>query len=430
MNEKMKILRESTRLAVIGAGTAGTAASVFAAEKGISTVQLGKPSEIGFASGCLDLFSILPGEPPRVFSDPWQGIRAIAASRPCHPYARVSQSDIQGGFDAFTRFMDSCGIRYHTGTDRNRHIITPAGTLKSTWAFPSSMAAGVDAVERKKRVLIVEIKGLKGFGAKQAAGPLQQILPDSKTAAVEFPGKENTGDLLCERLAWDLEEPDVLKAFADRIKPFADGVDAVGLPAVLGIYRFEKLRRQVETILDRPVFEIPTQSPSVTGLRMKEAFVSGAADAGILVIPEMVKKIDTDKDGAFVFTVTQGFQKRTITAEYLILATGRFMGKGLGVRDGSIREMLFDIPVSQPADRSGWYHRDFFHPAGHPVNRAGIETDESFRPLGKNGGVFHPRLYAAGGILAHQDWKREKSGSGISIASAFKAVSSIAAETG
>jgi glycerol-3-phosphate dehydrogenase subunit B len=63
--------------------------------------------------------------------------------------------------------------------------------------------------------------------------------------------------------------------------------------------------------------------------------------------------------------------------------------------------------------------------AGNPVNRAGIETDDFFRPLGPTGSVFHPRLYASGSILAHQDWKREKSGSGIAIASAFKAVSHI-----
>ncbi|MFO7751524.1 MAG: glycerol-3-phosphate dehydrogenase subunit GlpB [Desulfobacteraceae bacterium] len=430
MNKRVKTSSDSFSLAVIGAGTAGIAASVFAAQRGISTVQLGKPSEIAFASGCLDLFSTLPGEPPRSFSSPREGIRAMAASNPAHPYARVSESKILDGFDSFTRFMASCGIRYHIDPDRNRCIITPAGTLKSTLAVPSAMAAGADAVEKKQRILIIGIHGLKGFGAKQAALPLQRVLPEIETATVEFPGRENTGDLLCERLAWDLEKPSVLEAFAGRIKPFSYHVDAVGVPAVLGIWRFEELRRQLETFLGRPVFEIPAFAPSVTGLRMKEAFISRAADAGITVIPETVEKIHMDTHGGFVFTVVQGLKKREIRAEYLIMATGRFMGRGLGVRDGAIREMLFDIPVNQPPDRSGWYHRDFFHPAGHPVNRAGIETDSCFRPLGKGGAVFHSRLYAAGGILAHQDWKREKSGSGISIASAFKAVSSIAADTG
>jgi glycerol-3-phosphate dehydrogenase subunit B len=90
---------------------------------------------------------------------------------------------------------------------------------------------------------------------------------------------------------------------------------------------------------------------------------------------------------------------------------------------------LFDLPVTQPENRSGWLSNDFFDPAGHPVNRAGIETDDCFRPLDKAGAVFHPRLYAAGSILAYQDWKREKSGAGISLVSAFKAVSHIAQNT-
>ncbi len=87
--------------------------------------------------------------------------------------------------------------------------------------------------------------------------------------------------------------------------------------------------------------------------------------------------------------------------------------------------MLFDIPVTQTPDRSGWFRRDFFDARGHAVNRAGVETDGFFRPL-KDGKVFHPRVYAAGSILAHQDWKREKSGSGISIASAYRAIAHLA----
>lgn len=69
--------------------------------------------------------------------------------------------------------------------------------------------------------------------------------------------------------------------------------------------------------------------------------------------------------------------------------------------------------------------KGFFDGRGHAVNRTGIETDGCFRPLDRAGRVVHPNLYAAGSILAHQDWKREKSGSGISIASAYRAVSRV-----
>ena len=34
----------------------------------------------------------------------------------------------------------------------------------------------------------------------------------------------------------------------------------------------------------------------------------------------------------------------------------------------------------------------------------------------------HPRLFAAGSLLAHQDWMRQRYGAGVAIATAYKAV--------
>jgi glycerol-3-phosphate dehydrogenase subunit B len=41
-----------------------------------------------------------------------------------------------------------------------------------------------------------------------------------------------------------------------------------------------------------------------------------------------------------------------------------------------------------------------------------------------------PRLFAAGSILAHQDWVREKCGSGLALASAYGAVRAVERLTG
>ena len=71
--------------------------------------------------------------------------------------------------------------------------------------------------------------------------------------------------------------------------------------------------------------------------------------------------------------------------------------------------------------RSEWHLHEFFDHKGHPVNRAGIEVEEQLRPLNA-GQPVHDNLYAAGAILAHQDWMRMKCGAGLAIATAFKAV--------
>ncbi len=59
---------------------------------------------------------------------------------------------------------------------------------------------------------------------------------------------------------------------------------------------------------------------------------------------------------------------------------------------------------------------------GHLINQAGLEIDDAFRPLDDSGGPAFETLFAAGSILAHNDWKRMKCGAGIAIATAFGAV--------
>ncbi len=414
-------------IAVIGTGMAGMAASIFAAARGLSTVCVGKPSEMSFASGCLDLFTRIPAtenQKAEGFENPFEGIEQLSRRQPGHPYARLTRDEIADGFEAFTAFMEKAGLTYHCSPQNNQKIITPAGTLKSTFCVPSAMIAGSRALAENKPILIVDILGLKGFGARQMAETLKKLHPETRSVTVAFPGRETAGDLMCERLAWDLETPETLNQFIDLLRPHVKGVAVVGLPAILGIYRFRELLATMEEQLGTGVFEIPTLAPSVTGMRTREAFLAHAPFAGIRHFPVFVKDVAVGQD--FRFKVTQGVETLEVRADHLVLGSGRFLGRGLGKGASGICEMLFDLPVTQPESRSSWFSPDFFDPKGHALNRAGIETDANFRPLGADGNVFHPRLYAAGSILAHQDWKRERSGSGLSISTAWKAVSAIA----
>ena len=51
-----------------------------------------------------------------------------------------------------------------------------------------------------------------------------------------------------------------------------------------------------------------------------------------------------------------------------------------------------------------------------------MTVDERWRPLDAAGKAAHPRLFAAGSLLAHQDWIRQRCGAGLAIATAYKAV--------
>jgi len=55
-------------------------------------------------------------------------------------------------------------------------------------------------------------------------------------------------------------------------------------------------------------------------------------------------------------------------------------------------------------------------------SKAGLEIDALFRPTDLAGRPVYDTLFAAGSILAHQDWMRQKCGAGLAIATAYGAV--------
>jgi len=180
---------------------------------------------------------------------------------------------------------------------------------------------------------------------------------------------------------------------------------------------------ELEATLGVALFEIPTMPPGATGLRLKETFESGLAACGVrLLLENKVFRAVADSSGGFLIEAGRSDAEQHIAAASVILATGRFMGGGLHADRRGVRETLFDLPVYQPEGRDGWHRQDFLDPKGHPVNRAGLEIDDSFRPLAASGRPAHAHLFAAGSILAHQDWIRMKCGAGLSIATAYGAV--------
>jgi len=195
------------------------------------------------------------------------------------------------------------------------------------------------------------------------------------------------------------------------------------MPAILGMERSHEIVEKLSSALGARVFEIPTMPVSVPGLRLNEAFMRGLSAKGVkLFFPNRVIKWEQDENGKFLLGTGRNRSDKWIQAEGVILAAGRFWAKGLRADRDKIRETLFDLPVSQPGERKEWHRREFFDPRGHPANQAGLEVDDLFRPIGKDGRPAFDNLFTCGSILAHQDWMRMKCGSGLAIGTASAAV--------
>ncbi|MEJ2156608.1 MAG: glycerol-3-phosphate dehydrogenase subunit GlpB [Desulfobacteraceae bacterium] len=422
----MSDLKEiKTDLMVIGSGMAGMAAAMFAAGHGIDTVQVGISGEINFASGLLDVLGVHPVAKGTRWADPWEAIERLVHDEPLHPYAKLGIDRIQSAMDLCLDFLKQAGLSYQTSGRRNSKIVTPAGTVKTTYGVPRSMFAGIQALDNRTPTLLVGLSGLKGFSTRLIMETMGPSWPALERITVDLPN--STGELYAEHVARSMDLAANRRVLADLIKPGIGECRAVGLPAVLGIYRTNAALDDLETALGIPVFEIPTMVPAVTGLRLREAFEHRLAQLGVRAhYQQKVLETEALPDGRFQFLVGHQVPEARVLAKRAILATGRFFGKGLHADRLGIRESLFNLPVDQPDERSRWHHRDLLYPGGHPINRAGVMVDAQFRPINSNGDVIHSNLFAVGSILAHQDWIRQKCGSGLSIATAYGAVRTVA----
>ena len=417
------------QLMVIGAGMAGMAAALFAARRGISTVQAGLTGETLYASGLFDLYGVAHGRSRSPIDDPWQGLDQLRQDYPDHPFCRVSNTQIRSAMDLLTGFLGEAGHPYRGYADKNARLITPVGTIKRTFRVPATMWAGVLALETKAPCLIVDIQGLRGFSATQIVKTLQPSWPALTPASIDLTWENRLGPKYAEHIARGLHLEDARIELADAIRPHLGKAKAVGLPAILGIHDTETVRKDLDRMLGVPVFEIPTMPPAISGVRLKEAFDIHMPELGVNTFyHHTVHAMHRRRDGRFALEIGGTKPETTVVAESVLLATGRFLGKGLVAGRQGIREALLDIPVSQPENRSCWHREAFLDPRGHAINLAGIEVDNRFRPVTRKGRSVYDNLYAAGSILAHQDWIRSKSGTGLAVATAFGAVAAMAAD--
>lgn len=409
-------------LIVIGTGMTGMAAALFAALRGIDTVQVGMTSELNFASGLLDLMGVCPSDPTRVYDDPWQAIDALVTEHPAHPYGRLQPADMRAAFTSLLQFLEQNGLPYFCSPERNLRLITPIGTEKTTYAIPRSCFHGIKALADKAGCLIVDFKGLKGFSAVQISQSLSARWPQLKPCRLEFPGSR-PGDLYPEQMALLLEAPENRTLLAEAIRPHLSNASYVALPAVLGLYRPYTVFNELQKLLEKPLFEIPTMPPAISGIRLRHVFEQNLPGRDVrLFAQQKVLRVLRHEHNRIELEI--GFQEPNaiVHARGAILASGRFFGRGLEADRRAVRETIFDLPVHQPSNRAGWHTKGLFDHGGHPINRAGVETDKHLRPTNKNGQVILPNLFAAGSILAHQDWVRMKCGSGLAITTAYSAV--------
>jgi glycerol-3-phosphate dehydrogenase subunit B len=439
---------------VVGGGLAGVTAALSAAREGADVRLVAhKESTLRQASGLIDALGYLPpteaGDPT---ATPTAGRTGTPADRPApegpladpydaldrlpdgHPYRLVGTDALREGLALFDESVD--GYR-GSHTDRNALVPTFGGTVKPTARYPASAAAGLASDDRP--MLVVGFRSLSAFDAREVADRLDAAGVPFPVSGVEVAfATAFRDDATLTRIAHALDRDESLDgrparaALAEAVEPALAAPDErparVGFPACLGDDDPAGVRADLAERLGAAVFEIPMGPPSLPGLRLADELY-GALDAAGVRYETGVPVVDANhtSDGRVAeLLVDRTGTEVPYAADAVVLATGGLVGKGLDSDREGVREPVLGCHVPHPANRYEWYVDDAF--GDQPYARFGVRADDRLRPLAADGTVQFPNVRVAGATLGGADVAREKSASGVSLATGVVAGREAAAE--
>ncbi|NIO06145.1 MAG: anaerobic glycerol-3-phosphate dehydrogenase subunit B [Proteobacteria bacterium] len=412
---------------VIGAGLSGLMAAKEAADNGMKTMILGKGMGLMHVlSGGIDLLGYYPGEDMTTQNGIHPALIKLIQNEPDHPYARVGMEDIKGALRSFSEVFGPEAYHYTGTPGRNTTLPTGVGTLRPSYLVPSTMIGGKDILSRP--TLLIGFHGFGSFYSVYAAKNLMRLgnrRGDIRLRSEDIEVSDIAGRSIFKAasLASQLDEESFRERVAARIRMALNGEDLVGFPAVLGLREAANVKMDLEARIGAQVFELSVLPPSIPGMRLFEIFKRRLQAGGVRMILgfEVISAMRKNRYCHCVVLKTPSGERR-YEADSFVLATGGLFGGGLRAERDRIVEPIFQLPVAQPKSRKAWFHDELFGPRSHPINRAGIRTDTRLNPIDENRRVILQNLFVAGSILGHHDPTREKSGTGVMIATGFKAV--------
>ena len=432
---------------VVGGGLAGITSAITAAREGADVrLVCHKRTSLRQASGLIDGLGYVParsepgeadaitqrhkdfrtvradrGEYTGPLVSPFEGVEDLP---PDHPYSILGPEALREGLALFD---DLTGDMYRGDhTERNALVPTFGGTVKPTARYPRAAAAGLASDSRP--MAVVGFRSITDFDARMVADSLELAGVPFEMTGVEVAFAESFGsDAKITRLAKALDHDEPIDgtpartALADAVDPHLDAAERVGFPALLGDDNTAEVRADLGDRLGVDVFELPMGPPSLLGLRLEDRLYD-ALDAEGVRFQTGTPVVGYDSsNGNRIDSVRVDHKGREVPyyADQYVLATGGFVGKGLDSDREAVREPVFDCHVPHPDDRYDWFVDDAF--GDHPFARFGIRPNTSMQPLDADGNPEFENLYAAGSVVGGADVAREKSASGVSLATAIVA---------
>jgi glycerol-3-phosphate dehydrogenase subunit B len=419
---------------VIGAGLSGLVAATRLAEAGAVVTLVAKGhASTHWGSGGLDVAA------PVGVGTPAAGVARLAAED--HPY-RFLAPDVAPSVDWLLERLAASGLPYAGSLDTPiRRVPTAIGGTRRVAIVPEAQSAALRPWDRDELLVVAGIAGFKDFWAAAIADSLGRETvwhgadrPSHVAGvAVELSGIASRNNLNALHLARRFDDPaqraEDIGRIASAVKGIAGGRPGrVAVPAVFGLAQHAEAWAELRERLPLEPFEVPLVPPSIPGMRLWRVLRERIRAAGGRVqVGEAVHRIHVDGGRVTAVEMEAATRSHLIRTDALILATGGIAGGGLiATHDGHILEPLLNLHVDAP-EHEAWLVADALDPAGHPLEAAGVATDDGLRPLARDGGPGAiTNVLVAGALLAGQRSLRERCGDGIAVASGWRAANELA----
>ena len=399
---------------IIGGGLSGLIAGIELSRKGQKCLIVSSgQSALHFFSGSFELCSLS--------DNPYDAIATLGEG---HPYTKLGTERVAELSAQVKPLFKEVGITLKGVKDANHWRITPLGVLKRAWLTMDEYATvPADGVMPWKKVALLNIAGFLDFHTSFVAAGLEEKGVECSVHAISIPELErlrkNPTEMRSTNIAKTLTG-DLIGTLAARINEYAQDVDAVLMPAVVGLTGGTDVVRLKEKV-DRPLYFLPTLPPSVPGIRVQlmlkkhfqklgGVYMLGDSVTGGEFEGGKLKSIRTNNHGDTVFE-----------ADNFILASGSFFSKGLASNLDGVYEPVFGLDVDSLDVRADWYKRNLFE--AQPYMTFGVAADEAFHV--KKDGAPVENVYAAGSVLSGFHPMKQGCGAGVSILTALHVSNSI-----
>jgi glycerol-3-phosphate dehydrogenase len=418
---------------IIGAGLAGLISGWIATtrDKKVRVISKGWGAT-HWSSGCIDVLGYLPQtvasiKNEKAINSPIEALEKLITSRPNHPYAITGIDRLNQALVEFMELCASAGYPLQGSLDRNWLLPTATGAIRPTCLAPMTMIAG--DLSRREPMLIVGFNRYQDFYPSMIAENLNAQAFFAKDIYLDLSKLRSQRSINTMLLTKMFDSPEFREEVVSALKPHLGNSKRVGFPAVLGLNNPQLVVQDLQNKLGLPVFEIPGLPPSIPGIRLHQILLRAIEQKGGQVFEGMeVLKSSIEETLIQAVWSEAASRLKPHYARSFILATGGFLGGGLiADPEGNIQEIIFNLPLDLPVQKSDFFAEKFLHPLGHSIFRSGVRVDSAFHPIyinqhNKDANNHqadetgrYENLFVIGGALAGCDPLRERSLEGIAL---------------